>query len=177
MGEFYGRNMPDCDLDEDDFVPLAQLYGRHARVLNDQGEEFFDGEISWSENDLVQATARQPGALAWYVVTEDALDQKVRERTVREMIEAAPTRLGPEDLPFPAPQGAVAAVRVRPGITHTIGGLHVDSGARVLGAAGEPIDGLFACGVDAGGIAAGGYASGLAAALVFGRIAAETALS
>jgi succinate dehydrogenase/fumarate reductase flavoprotein subunit len=32
-----------------------------------------------------------------------------------------------------------------------------------------------AAGADAGGISAGGYSSGLASALVFGRIAAETA--
>jgi hypothetical protein len=38
-------------------------------------------------------------------------------------------------------------------------------------------DRLLAAGADAGGISTGGYASGLAAALVFGRIAAETALS
>jgi hypothetical protein len=35
---------------------------------------------------------------------------------------------------------------------------------------------LFAAGADAGGISAGGYASGLAAAVVLGRVAAETAL-
>jgi hypothetical protein len=34
---------------------------------------------------------------------------------------------------------------------------------------------LFAAGADVGGISTGGYASGLAAALVFGRIAAESA--
>jgi succinate dehydrogenase/fumarate reductase flavoprotein subunit len=43
--------------------------------------------------------------------------------------------------------------------------------ARVVGA-----DGLFAAGADVGGISTGGYASGLAAALVFGRITAESAL-
>jgi succinate dehydrogenase/fumarate reductase flavoprotein subunit len=37
-------------------------------------------------------------------------------------------------------------------------------------------DGLFAAGADVGGISTGGYASGLAAALVFGRISAESAL-
>jgi hypothetical protein len=36
---------------------------------------------------------------------------------------------------------------------------------------------VYACGADAGGIATGGYASGLAAALVFGRIAARQALA
>jgi len=47
----------------------------------------------------------------------------------------------------------------------------------VLDADGTPIEGLYAAGADAGGIAAGGYASGLASALVFGRLAAETAAS
>jgi succinate dehydrogenase/fumarate reductase flavoprotein subunit len=67
-------------------------------------------------------------------------------------------------------------VRVKPGITHTIGGLRVDTKARVLDGEGRPLDGLFAAGADAGGIAAGGYASGLAGALVLGLTAAETAV-
>jgi succinate dehydrogenase/fumarate reductase flavoprotein subunit len=171
MDEFYGRNMPDADYSEEQFVPLAQLYGRFARVYNDQGEEFFEGEVSWSENDLVQATARQPGARAWYVLDDDALEQRVRERKVADIVALAPTRVEPSDLPFAAPPGAHVAVRVKPGITHTIGGLRIDDRARVAGA-----DGLFAAGADVGGISTGGYASGLAAALVFGRIAAESAL-
>jgi fumarate reductase flavoprotein subunit len=177
LDEFYGRNMPDADFAEPEFVPLAQLYGRFARVYNERGEEFFPSEVSWSENDLVQATARQPGATAWYVVDEPALAQPVRGGTVRDLVDAAPTRVEPSALPFPAPPGAVAAVRVKPGITHTIGGLRIDASARVLDTKGEPIAGLFACGADAGGVATGGYASGLAAALVFGRAAAESALS
>ena len=177
MDEFYGRNMADVDFDEADFVPLAQLYGRFARVYNERGEEFFDREVSWSENDLVQATARQPGARAWYVVDEQALEQRVRERTVREIVAAAPTRVDPSELPFAAPQGAVAAVRVAASITHTIGGLRVDDRARVVDERGEPREGLYAAGADAGGLSGGGYASGLAAALVLGRIAAESAVT
>jgi succinate dehydrogenase/fumarate reductase flavoprotein subunit len=61
-------------------------------------------------------------------------------------------------------------------VTTTLGGLAIDEGARVLDEGGEPVEGVFACGADAGGIATGGYASGLAAALVFGRIAARSAL-
>jgi succinate dehydrogenase/fumarate reductase flavoprotein subunit len=177
MGEFYGRNMADVDFDESQLVPLAQLYGRFARVYNERGDEFFAGEVSWSENDLVQATARQPGARAWYVVDESALGERVRERSVREIVEAAPTRVELAALPFDAPPGAVAAVRVAATITHTIGGLAIDERARVLDASGAPVDGLYAAGADVGGISTGGYASGLAAALVFGRRAAETALS
>jgi fumarate reductase flavoprotein subunit len=171
MGEFYGRNMPDADFSEQEFVPLAQLYGRFARVFNELGEEFFEGEVSWSENDLVQATARQPGGRAWYLLDDAGLEQRVRDRTVAELVARAPTAVDPSELPFPAPAGARVAVRVAPGITHTIGGIRIDEQARVVGA-----DGLFAAGADVGGISTGGYASGLAAALVFGRIAAETAL-
>jgi succinate dehydrogenase/fumarate reductase flavoprotein subunit len=47
----------------------------------------------------------------------------------------------------------------------------------VLDTSGTAIPDLYAAGADAGGIFTGGYGSGLAAALVFGRIAAETALS
>jgi fumarate reductase flavoprotein subunit len=171
LDEFYGRNMPDAEFSEQEFVPLAQLYGRYARVYNDQGEEFFGGEVSWSENELVQATAQQPGARAWYVLDDAALEQSVRQGRVADLVALAPTRVDPGELPFPAPPGARVAVRVRPGITHTIGGLRIDEEARVAGT-----EGLFAAGADVGGISTGGYASGLAAALVFGRIAAEAAL-
>ncbi|MDQ2967153.1 MAG: FAD-binding protein [Actinomycetota bacterium] len=171
LEQFYGRNMPDADFSEEQFVPLAQLYGRYARVYNERGEQFFEGEVSWSENDLVQATARQPGVRAWYVLDDGALDQRVRDRTVADIVALAPTRVDPAELPFPAPAGARVAVRVSPGITHTIGGLRIDEQARVVRA-----DGLFAAGADVGGISTGGYASGLAAALVFGRISAESAL-
>jgi succinate dehydrogenase/fumarate reductase flavoprotein subunit len=165
LDEFYGRNMPDDDFTEEQFVPLAQLYGRVARVFNERGEEFFEDEVSWSENDLVQATAQQPGARAWYLLDDEALqDDDVAQRVAR-----AATRTDPQDLPFAAPKGTHVAVRVRPGITHTIGGLRVDERARVA-------EGLYAAGADIGGISTGGYASGLAAALVFGRVAAESAL-
>ena len=64
------------------------------------------------------------------------------------------------------------AVHVAGAVTHTIGGLQIDTEARVTGA-----DGLWAAGVDAGGIATGGYASGLAQALVLGLVAAESIAS
>jgi succinate dehydrogenase/fumarate reductase flavoprotein subunit len=178
LDEFYGRNMADVDFDERGFVPLAQVYGRHARIFNERGEEFFDhDQVSWSELDLVQATAHQPGARAWYLLDDEALDQQVRYGTVRELVASAPTRTDPGELPFEPPPGTVQAVRVAAAITHTIGGLRVDDRARVLDGGNEPVDGLFAAGVDAGGISTGGYASGLASALVLGRTAAETALS
>jgi fumarate reductase flavoprotein subunit len=176
LDEFYGRNMADVDFGETEFVPLAQVYGRISRIFNERGEEFVErNEVSWSEIDLVHATAHQPGARAWYLLDEEALDERVRGRSVRELVADAPTRTDPAELPFTAPDEAVVAVRVAAAITHTIGGLRVDEGGRVLDEAGSPIDGLYAAGADVGGISAGGYASGLASALVLGRAAAESA--
>jgi succinate dehydrogenase/fumarate reductase flavoprotein subunit len=178
LDEFYGRNMPDAPWDETELVTLSQLYGRFARIFDEDGVEFFErGDVSWSETNVVQATARRPGARAYYLLDGEALRERVRDRTVGEMVESAPAEahVALADLPFEPPPGSVAAVRVVASITHTIGGLAIDGRARVLSADGTPIDGLWAAGVDAGGVATGGYASGLAQALVLGLTAAEDA--
>jgi fumarate reductase flavoprotein subunit len=70
------------------------------------------------------------------------------------------------------------AVKVAPSITHTVGGLAVDAGCRVLRrTGGRPIPGLYAAGVEVGGVSVGGYTSGLASALVFGCTAVESAVA
>ena len=178
LGEFYGRNMPDAAWDETQLVSLSQLYGRFARVFDEDGVEFFEGsQVSWSETNIVQATAQRRNAKAYYVLDGEALRQAVRDRTVADIVASAPVeaQVALDDLPFDPPSGAVTAVRVIASITHTIGGLQVDERARVLREDGSTIDGLWAAGVDAGGLAAGGYASGLAQALVLGLAAAEDA--
>jgi fumarate reductase flavoprotein subunit len=176
LDEFYGRNMPDAPWGEPQFVTQSQLYARFARIYDESGIEFFQRtDVSWSENNVVAATARRRGARAFYLLDEEGLSQRVRERSVAEIVAAAPVaaRVAPAALPFAPPAGTVAAVRVAAAITHTIGGLAVDGHARVVDAGGEPVGALWAAGVDAGGIAAGGYASGLAQALVLGLAAAE----
>ena len=168
LDEFYGRAMPaGVDVAEQDFVRLSQLYGRFAEVVSEDGSERFDGDPGWSETHLVQVIARWPNGRAWYRVHEDRLGEWVRERTVADMIEAARAAGGAvwEEPPF-------TSVLVQASVTQTLGGLRIDDRARVVGAAG-----LYAAGADVGGISTGGYSSGLAAALVFGRIAAEEALS
>jgi succinate dehydrogenase/fumarate reductase flavoprotein subunit len=181
MDEFYGRAMPapPAAIPEERFVSLAQLYGRHALVLDDRGDEFAPDPVSWSETDLVQAIAQRPNASAWYLLDEAELEVEVRGRSVREMVEAAREAGGevllPNELGIEVPSAYRYAVHVIAGITHTIGGVRIDRRARVLREDGEAIEGLYAAGADAGGIATGGYASGLASALVFGRLAAETA--
>jgi succinate dehydrogenase/fumarate reductase flavoprotein subunit len=153
--EFYGRAMPG-PVPEEQFVAASQLYGRFARRVNDLGEEFFPGKPSWSENDLAQAIAAQPGGRAWYELDAAALaSPEVAERV----------RYAQETEPLP---GGGLRVRVHAAVTHTYGGVKVDDRARAA-------DGVWVAGVDAGGISNGGYASGLAQALVLGLVAAEDA--
>ncbi len=69
---------------------------------------------------------------------------------------------------------AAVHVGARPGECHADAGRHYGSTSAPESSAPT---GLYAAGADVGGISTGGYSSGLAAALVFGRIAAEQALS
>jgi succinate dehydrogenase/fumarate reductase flavoprotein subunit len=164
MDEIYGRNLPapPARVMPEQFVEMALLYARHAEVTNAAGERF--ETHTWSEIDVVQWTARQARARAWFRVSDAVRDRPVRDRTVGELVDAAAAA----GAPVRREPGA-AVVETVAGITSTLGGLRVDARGRVA-------EGVYAAGDDAGGIATGGYASGLAAALVFGRLAAEAAL-
>jgi succinate dehydrogenase/fumarate reductase flavoprotein subunit len=164
LEQVYARAMPapPARVAPGDLVRLSQLYARHAHVTNERGERY--ETRTWSETDVAQWQLRQPRARAWFTVPATALGERVRERTVAEMVDAAeaagaPVRRGEHDV----------TVETVAGVTTTLGGLAIDEHARAAPA-------VFACGADAGGIATGGYASGLAAALVFARIAARSAL-
>ena len=226
LDEFYGRNLPahPADFSPGEFVEVSQLYGRFAVAINRNGERYADEAADWSETALTRATARQPGLRAWYVLDAVGLRERVRDRTVEEMVETARRTGGnvlqagsPEELaerlaergvpetnvlrtlseysaaiaggrgeslspprskpaaPIKAPP--FMAVEVAPSITHTIGGLAVHEGCQVLRQTdGQPLPGLYAAGVEAGGVSVGGYTSGLASALVFGGVAAESAV-
>ncbi len=151
MDEFYGRVMPapPARIRAEDFVPLAQLYGREARVFTDDWREITPPQVAWHENDLAQLI----GPRAWYLAAG-----------TNDRIEAARAAGGTV-----VQREDGIAVHVAAAVTHTIGGLEVDTRARVTG-----VDGVWAAGVDAGGVATGGYASGLAQALVLGLRAAES---
>jgi succinate dehydrogenase/fumarate reductase flavoprotein subunit len=164
VGEVYARAMPapPARIGEDDLVRLSQLYARHADVTNEHGEGY--ETATWSEIDVAQWQLCQPRARAWFRVPLDRLGERVRERTVGDMIDSAEAA----GAPVRREQEHVTVETVA-GVTTTLGGLATDEHAQAA-------PGVFACGADAGGIATGGYASGLAAALVFGRIAARAAL-
>ena len=170
MDEFYGRAMPapPARIREEDFVPLSQLYGKWAWVHADDGHAITPATVSWSENDLAQLI----GPRAWYVLNDEGYEQ------ARERVEAARaaggTVLARDEIPFETRPDARVAVHVAAAVTHTIGGLRVDSRMRTHTSTPTPV---YACGVDVGGVATAGYASGLAQALVFGLIAAESVAS
>jgi succinate dehydrogenase/fumarate reductase flavoprotein subunit len=78
--------------------------------------------------------------------------------------------------PLPLDRPPYYVVEAVPAITFTFGGVLIDGDARALTEDGMPIPGLLAAGADAGGLYVRAYAGGLAAALVFGLRAAQTAL-
>ena len=165
--EFYGRAMPARAgrPRSSSSRPRPALRPAARGASNDRGEEFFPGEVSWSENDLAQAIAAQPGGRRLV----RARRRGARRR--RPVVEAAglPSAHG-DRAAVPAERSARsrAARRSR---TPTAG----CEGRRARRA--SAADGLWAAGVDAGGISNGGYASGLAQALVLGLVAAEDACS
>jgi len=165
LHEFYGRALPapPARIAPAQFVALAQLYARHAEVTGPAGGRY--RTRAWSEIDVVQWIARQPGARARYTVGPGQLGVRVGERTVAEMVAAAEAAGAAVER---HPDGRVT-VPVAAGITTTLGGLRAGPDGRVA-------PGVFAAGNDVGGIATGGYSSGLAAALVLGRIAGRSAV-
>jgi fumarate reductase flavoprotein subunit len=83
---------------------------------------------------------------------------------------AKPARSGNVHLDVPP----FYSIPVVAGVTFTLGGLQVDGSARVVGANGAPILGLYAAGGTMGGLHGGpraGYAGGLLEAAIFGLLA------
>lgn len=80
-------------------------------------------------------------------------------------------------MPVPLAKAPYYAVEVKPAIHHTMGGIHIDSRARVLDRQGRPVEGLFACGEVTGGVHGGNRlgGNGVADIVVFGRIAGREA--
>ena len=70
------------------------------------------------------------------------------------------------------------AIKIAPGIHHTMGGVKIDTSAEVIDVNGNPIPGLFAAGEVTGGVHGGNRLGGNAVAdiVIFGRIAAESAI-
>ena len=70
------------------------------------------------------------------------------------------------------------AIKIAPGIHHTMGGVKINTAAEVINTEGNAIPGLFAAGEVTGGVHGGNRLGGNAVAdiVIFGRIAAQTAI-
>ena len=70
------------------------------------------------------------------------------------------------------------AIKIAPGIHHTMGGVKINTEAQVIDTAGKPIPGLFAAGEVCGGVHGGNRIGGNAVAdiVVFGRVASDSAV-
>ena len=75
-------------------------------------------------------------------------------------------------------QAPFYAIKIAPGIHHTMGGVHIDTSARVIDTNDKPIPGLFAAGEVVGGVHGGNRIGGNAVAdiVVFGKIASDSAV-
>ena len=71
------------------------------------------------------------------------------------------------------------AIKIAPGIHHTMGGIKINTSAEVINTHGDAIPGLFAAGEVTGGVHGGNRLGGNAVAdiVIFGRIAAESAMT
>ena len=140
-----------------EFVGLAQLYARSATVENAPGERFEPGTgpRSTSSSGPPASPARAPGTSS----RTTALGERVRERTVGEVVEAARAA----GAAWSACDGAVRVPGRGRASPRRLGGIRVDERAAA------PPRGVWAAGADAGGISTGGWSSALAAALVLGR--------
>lgn len=72
-----------------EILKVSQLYGRYAVAINRNSERYADEAADWSETALTQATARQPGLRAWYLLDREDLRGRIRARTVKDMVETA----------------------------------------------------------------------------------------
>ena len=152
--------------------------GLEGRVRERTAEEMVDTARSTGGTVIEAETLMElADRLHEHGVPRDAFLHTVEgyNSAVTEGNDLSPSRSGPAQ-PLRVPP--FVAVKVAPSITHTVGGLAVDAGCRVLRRKDErPIPGLYAAGVEVGGVSVGGYTSGLASALVFGRTAAESAVA
>ena len=183
-------------------VPRALREGG-ALLVNRSGERFAD-ELA-DDAKLSEALLAQPGRCGWLIFGEgllhllpSALEERVLSgagpeklsraaglpaETLEETISDRNAELpeaADEDGNEPHParlEGELYALEVAPGVKTTLGGLAITPEAEVLGAAGEPIPGLYAAGEVTGGVHGAAALPGieLAGLLVFGRRAGQNA--
>ncbi len=153
----------------------AESLSDPANQLNIDGipmKELLDiGAYGWKQGDTLEELAKEIGVPAENLV-----------QTIAEYNEAVDTKNDPFGrtlLNVKMAKGPFYAIPRVPALHHTMGGLRIDTLARVLDTKGEPIPGLYAGGEVTGGIHGGNRLGGNAVTdtVVFGRLAAQSAVA
>lgn len=152
----------------------AESLSDPANQLNIDGipmKELLDiGAYGWKQGDTLEELAKEIGVPAENLV-----------QTIAEYNKAVDTKNDPFGrtlLNVKMEKGPFYAIPRVPALHHTMGGLRIDTLARVLDTKGEPIPGLYAGGEVTGGIHGGNRLGGNAVTdtVVFGRLAAQSAV-
>ena len=180
-----GRRFGNEDLGYSGFASHVMAQGEFAWAIYDQRIH----GVAMAEEEYAEMSAM--GAVTWADTPADlagkvGLDPVGLDETIAAYNAAAsgsgPDAFGRKAFAMAPLQAPFAAVKVKPGLFHTQGGLLVDEKARVRKASGGVVPNLFAGGGAAAGISgrdgALGYASGngLITALVLGRRAGLVAM-
>jgi hypothetical protein len=97
---------------------LSQLYARFARIFDEDGVEFFSrGDVSWSETNVVQAT-NSPATHAPLPARRKRAGRTVRDRTVAELVDAAPAETHVHSVAAVRAAGEDGCRRSRHGLDH-----------------------------------------------------------
>jgi fumarate reductase flavoprotein subunit len=141
-------------------------------------EKTFEEQMDTAAKDgLVYAVSSSLNELADRIqVPADALTQTVAQWN-QAVAAGKDSQFGRTEGLGTLEQPPFYALRYKPAIVQTLGGLRIDPQARVLDHAGQPIQGLFAVGQITGGIHGADYIGGssLLELAVFGKIAGEQA--
>lgn len=155
-------------------TPIWEGPGRSARIPANPALERAGGTI------LRGTTLRELAGVAG--LDPDGLEATVAAYNTAcasgDFASLRPVRSTDKAKPTPIARGPFVAIPACAGITYTMGGIRIDTDARVLNEAGTPIAGLYAAGATTGGIEGGpaiGYTGGLSKSAVFGFRAAEHA--
>ena len=155
-------------------------------LLNNDAQRFVREDAT--EATLLEAVFRQQGAHAWLVCHDDEQNDETVPEDFRAKLIAETKRYSSRSLlNEPDPLGKPAQLikpigkpyclsKIFPTILTSLGGVEIDTRARVISRRGKPIRGLTAAGDVTGGIHGEKPLLGdtLAAAAAFGRIAART---
>jgi len=139
-------------------TPVLTMRERRGRIAEGDSPVLVGQAMGVDAETLTREIADLNAAIA----SQQAASLPVPRTQATQLVASAPFR----------------AIPLTPGITFTMGGLHIDDRARVLDLQDEPIRGLLAAGGSAGGLQGcdtGGYVGGLSPALVFGLLAGEQA--